>query len=171
MKKKPATPGQGRGQAKRPRLRLTEAGLDRAIAQVTSHEARIDAAIDQLEAATRRLHHSAREFEELAQALRQRGVLDSEVQKVIDRLKITFRDGPVQINESLIKLAQDILQEQIRSVLQDQMHKLVKELAIIAREEVQAEVSAAVRGAELPTLLAEAAEVSAAVRRALEGKS
>jgi hypothetical protein len=134
--------------AKKPsRLRPADRALDRAIAQVTSAEARIDAAIDQLDTATQRLHHVAREFEELAQAVRQRGVLDSEVEKAIAKLKITFRDGPVQINESLIKLAQDILQEQIRTVLQDQMHKLVKELALIAREEVQAEVSAAMHDA------------------------
>jgi hypothetical protein len=139
MKKKPAK--------KPPRLSSTDRALDRAIAKVTSHEARIDAAIDELETTIGRLRHAAREFEEFAQDVRQRGVLDREVEKAIDKLKITFRDGPVQINESLIKLAQDILQEQIRTVLQDQMHNLAKELALIAREEVQAEVSAAVRDA------------------------
>src|SRR5262245_55711012 len=125
-------------------IRPTNRALDRAIADITSHEARIDVVLDELETASARLRHAAREHEELAQQLRQRGVLDREVEKAIDKLKVTFRDGPIQINQSLIKLAQDILQEQIRSVLHDQMHSLAKELATIAREEIQAEVSAAV---------------------------
>jgi hypothetical protein len=145
MKKKPADKSADKSAEKR--RRLIDRELDRAIAEIISHRARIDATIDELETATKRLHHTAREFEELAQEVRQRGVLDTEVEKAIAKLKVTFRDGPVQINESLIKLAQDILQEQIRSVLQDQMHKLTKELALIVREEVQAEVSAAVRDA------------------------
>src|SRR5262245_20949152 len=115
----------------RPKLRSrkrksrTDSALERAIAEVTSPKARIEAAIDELETAITRLYHAAREFEQLAQDIRQRGVLDREVEKAIDKLKVTFRDGPIQINQSLIKLAQDILQEQIRQVLQDQMEQIV----------------------------------------------
>src|SRR5262245_8098415 len=126
----------------------TEAELNRAIKQVASFEARLDAIVDELETSAGRLHHAAREHEETVQELRRRGVLDREVEKAIDRLKVTFRDGPVQIHRSLVKLAQEILQEQIRSVLRDQMQRIVDELATIAREEIAAEVSAAMRDAQ-----------------------
>src|SRR5262245_8978900 len=92
---------------------VRDRALDRAIAQVTARTARIEAAIDDLETTTYQLRAAARVW--------------------------LICIGPSR-NVTLIKLAQDILQEQIRTVLQDQMHALTKELALIAREEVQAEV-------------------------------
>ena len=81
----------------------------------------------------------------MTQVLKRRGVLEREVEAAIDRLKATFRDGPIQINATLVQLAQDILQEQIRAVLKDQMSRIAKELAHIARDEVAAIAGEALR--------------------------
>lgn len=137
---------------KKKRKRKPQTEFDRAIAAVTSREARIDHAIDELITAATRLRHASRQIEETARELTRHTVLDREVEAAINKLKATFRDGPIQINASLVRLAQDILQDQIRSVLADQMNRLTRELALIAREEVAAEVSAALRELELPNV-------------------
>jgi predicted metal-dependent hydrolase len=130
------------------RLRPTAAEINRAIAAVTSHEAHLNSAINNLEIIIKRLGQVTSLIEtRTAQLLKPSGALEREVGTAINKLKATFRDGPVQINESLIRLAQDILQEQIKTILADQIHNLTKELARIAREEVQAEVYTAVREA------------------------
>jgi hypothetical protein len=70
------------------------------------------------------------QVDSIIDVLRRIGPVDlkGEVAEAMAELRRTFRDGPVLINMSLIKLARDILNEHIREVLRDQVRGAMKDL-------------------------------------------
>lgn len=68
-------------------------------------------------------------------------LLEREVNAAMDELKAVFRDGPVQINASLIALARDILTEQIKDVMAGQIKAAVHDLRGMIRKEIKAAIS------------------------------
>jgi len=70
-----------------------------------------------------------------------RNSLEGEVIKAMAELKEGFRDGPVQINASLVALAQDILSEQIQNVMAGQIKAAVHDLRGMIRKEIKAALS------------------------------
>jgi hypothetical protein len=68
-------------------------------------------------------------------------LLEREVGAAMDELKEVFRDGPVQINASLIALARDILTEQIKTVMAGQIKAAVHDLRGMIRKEIKAAIS------------------------------
>jgi hypothetical protein len=68
-------------------------------------------------------------------------LLRREVDAAMDELKAAFRDGPVQINASLVALAQDILTDQIKGVMAGQITAAVHDLRGMIRKEIKAAIS------------------------------